>query len=115
MEHKKEIPYYITSDYRSLEMHRMIAEKILKDHSLIQIALKNIDRWSLRDKGGQPYLQEWLEIMKGRVDDLVAFMTSETQEAQRLRSSNPFSGILSQKERNAVFKKWRSAEMRHDA
>lgn len=40
------------------------------------------------------------------VDHLLAFLESETDEAQRLRSSSPFVGIVTQEERMIISKKY---------
>lgn len=96
-------PSYLLSDYRSLELHKAIASKLLQDPSLLNIATSNITRWKKQNTFPQPYLDEWLIYIYSDMETLIDFMTSLTEEAQRLRSSSPFAGILSNSERLTIF------------
>jgi hypothetical protein len=49
-------------------------------------------------------LEEWQELIDTRsVSELIAVMTEDSDEGQRLRSSTPFTGILSKAERKEIF------------
>ncbi len=99
---------YLNSDYRSLEMHRLIAEKIEGNPLLIQIAIHNIERWERQNSYPQPYLDDWLNHIDKGMEHLLSFLISETDEAQRLRSSSPFVGIITQEERAEIFRMFKS-------
>lgn len=98
---------YLLCDFRSLEMHRLIAEKILLDNSLINVAKNNIERWKVQNEFPQTYLDDWMNYINQGIGPLVLFMVSETEEGQRLRSSSPFAGVLSNTERLEIFKKFK--------
>ena len=83
-------PTYRTNDYRSLELHRLVASKLKENPQLILKAMENIERWKAQNSFPQPYLDDWLNHIKQGMDHLFVFMLSETDEAQRLRSSSPF-------------------------
>ena len=51
---------YQMSDYRSLELHSLVAEKLCKNKVLLDKALENIARWKIKNNSSQPYLDEWL-------------------------------------------------------
>jgi len=94
---------YLRSDIKSLEYHRLVVKKLRQDPSLIKKALGNIRRWKKQNQYPQPYLEDWLTHIDKGLDHLCAFLLSETDEAQRLRSSSPFAGILTEDERMKIW------------
>lgn len=96
---------YLPSDWRSLEMHRLIAIKLEADPSLLERARSNISRWT-KLRGMRPAYSEWEEILSSGMDRILRVLTSEDQASARLRSSTPFTGILSDAERIQLFNRW---------
>jgi hypothetical protein len=97
---------YLPSDWRSLEMHRLIATKLEADPSLLERARSNISRWK-NQRGMRPAYLEWEEILSSGMDRILRVLTSEDQASARLRSSTPFTGILSDAERIQLFSRWK--------
>jgi hypothetical protein len=96
---------YQPSDWRSLEMHRLIAKKLEANPSLVERARSNISRWkSLR--GETPAYSEWEDILSSGNERILRALTGEDQESARLRSSTPFTGILSETERKEIYARW---------
>ena len=97
-------------DDRSLEMDRVIAEKIRANPKLVQIALTNINRWLANpdySESGRESALEWKSIIENSsVETLVALLENSSEEARRLRQSSPFCGILTPDERQAIFQKY---------
>lgn len=97
-------------DDRSLEMDRVIADKIRVNPKLVQIALTNIHRWLANpdySESGRQAALEWKRIIENlSVGALVTLLESNSEEAQRLRQSSPFCGILTPDERQAIFRKY---------
>lgn len=103
------IDKYIKSDFRSLEMHSLIADKITENPELIGIAKNNLSRWRA-SYGNKPipyYIVEWEIMLQNPLTDIVKFLKATTGLAQQLRSSTPFVGILTQEERMAIFEKYK--------
>lgn len=96
---------YLPSDWRSLEMHRLIATKLEADPSLVERARSNISRWK-NQRGERPAYLEWEEILSSGMDRILHVLTSEDQASARLRSSTPFTGILSDAERKMIYAHW---------
>jgi len=90
-------------DRRSLDMARLIVEKIDADPGLLQIAHENLQRWS-RVRGGAPprCREEWQELLKRPWSEIRGFLLDESDEGQRLRSAHPFAGLVSEKERRRI-------------
>lgn len=91
---------YLASDWRSLELHRIVARRLLADPSVLDHALANIARWR---KTTGVSLDEWESIIAKGPRPVLRVLLGKTQEAARLRSSTPFTGIISPEERAAVF------------
>ena len=95
-------------DARSLAMHCRIVQKISRDPRLLEKAKDNLSRWSTKIGGPKPhYLMEWQEILDKPWLTVAEIMTSMSEEGTRLRSSSPFAGILTEKEREQIYAAFR--------
>jgi hypothetical protein len=96
-------------DERSLAFGRLIAEHISEHPELIAQARATATRWlqtgSVRST---PALREWLAALDGPVEGIIALLTARDERAARLRQSNPFAGVLSTHERNAILRQFHS-------
>ena len=91
-------------DRRILERHKLTVAKIDADPSLIEIAVENLKRW-MALQPGRPNLCniEWMEIIETKPwSEIRKMLLEESDEGQRLRSSSPFAGILTEQERLSV-------------
>ena len=79
----------------------MIAWKISRDPSLLEKARENLaDMRSRHEPDNMPlYIEEWEQILTLHWKQVAALLIAVTEEAIRLRSSSPFTGILTQEER----------------
>ncbi|MEN9282849.1 MAG: hypothetical protein RLZZ179_342 [Verrucomicrobiota bacterium] len=82
-------------DLRSLMMHRIIAERLLADPSLLEIPRANLARWNCPDRA---WWHEWSTILRKPLDEIVSIMLRDDEEGCRIRQSSPFAGILSPQE-----------------
>ena len=96
-------------DERSLAFGRAIAERVLSSPELISQARATAQRWmtTCSPRAIAP-LQEWLTALDQPIEQVVALLTSRDQRAIRLRQSNPFAGVLSNSERNAIIRQFES-------
>lgn len=85
-------------------MHRLIAQKLLEDPTLIAQARGTLDRW--RAQGAEPcppYLLEWGRILEGSPEEIARFLVSPSESATRLRSCSPFTNVLTVEERSRIY------------
>lgn len=89
-------------DLFSLMLHASVAEKVrLNPNQVLQIARQNLKRW-LNNKNHA--LLEWQEILETKTpEEIIKIITQDTDEGQRLRSSSPFVGVLSEAERDKIW------------
>ena len=99
---------HIILDARSLAMHCKIAQKIMENPQLIKEAQSNIERWSKKFDGPRPrYFAEWEEILTLPWREIAERITRMNDDATRLRSSSPFAGVLTDKEREQIYAAFR--------
>ncbi len=90
-------------DERSLALHRLVAEKVLADPALLDRARANVHRWQEKRDSPSFALAEWEQILSRPVDQVAQFLVERSERATRLRQSSPFTGILTEAERLAVY------------
>lgn len=100
-------------DRRSLELHRLVAEKIRQQPELMDFVREKLNR-SLSEprlsESCKDALREWHTLLTCRsTEEVLDIITEDSEEGQRLRHSTPFSGILSQPERMKVFRRYEPA------
>lgn len=106
------MPDHQTIDERSLAFGRAIAACVEDDPKLIARARATVVRWSgVCSVRVQPVLREWLTVLDGPVEGVLAVLRGTDERAIRLRQSNPFAGVLSNQQRNAILHRFES----HDA
>lgn len=90
-------------DLFNLMLHRVVAEKLRQNpHFVLQFAGNNLDRWA--KKNNNFALSEWREILENRtLEEIIEIISKDTDQGQRLRSSSPFAGILSEEEREKIW------------
>lgn len=94
---------------RSLALHCRIALKITADPSLLDVARRNLQRWSSGSKTARPrYLREWQRLLARPWPQVAALITEQSETAARLRQSSPFAGILTAAERREVYDAFRA-------
>ncbi len=92
------------SDERSKALHREIAKKLRSNPKLWSVPRLNIVRWKKGRKFLMPYLTEWEYILNTQSkEQILSLLESDSEESARLRSSSPFTGILSDIERKRIF------------
>jgi hypothetical protein len=94
-------------DFVNLVYHREVAARLRADpEAVLNQARHNLQRWLLAYQPGEPdarCLEEWRHLLETRtVSELIAIITEDSDEGQRLRSSTPFAGILSLEERKEL-------------
>jgi hypothetical protein len=94
-------------DARSLALGRAVAAHLVDEPGLKERARGTLERWLVScSPQVRPALLEWREVLDGPNDDLMNLLTGKDERAIRLRQSNPFAGVLSPQERNAILKEF---------
>ena len=90
------------SDMVSLAFHQLVAVRLRSNPMLIEKAKSNLQNWLEKTPNVNAWL-EWKAILETKnLEDVLDILTVETDEGQRLRSSSPFVGLVTAKERKAL-------------
>ena len=88
-------------DRKLLALTRIAVARIDEDPNLVRTGLENIERWTAQ-KGGYlpPCHAEWKTLIETHPwKELREMLLDESDEGQRLRSSHPFKGLVTESER----------------
>jgi hypothetical protein len=86
-------------DQRNLALHRLIAQKIAVDPSLIGLARKRLDRDDLVHYNAT---HEWIEILSWPLEKVVAFLNGNSEKLVQLCQSTPFLDAITEGERRSI-------------
>ena len=99
-------------DKRSLKLAQEIVNKIEK-YSLyneIQKAVLRCEKWY--NMHGLDSIKEWLNILGKPWKEIKKVLLDKSENGRRLRQSNPFCGVLSNKERWDIYRRFKNSEKR---
>jgi hypothetical protein len=101
------------ADERSKALHREVAKKLRKNPDLWAVPKDNISRWKKERESCASVIYEWERILIHQSNEqILAILEGDSEEAARLRSSSPFTGILTDGERKQIFDLYRSRNAR---
>lgn len=91
----------------NLEMSRLAARKIRREPALFAQVLETLQRWKRLQHPAPPALLEWDRILRqNSPQKVLAMLTQDNEEGNRLRQSDPFTNIVGQRERLRIFKRY---------
>lgn len=94
-------------DLVDLAMHRAIARKIRRQPKLFKRAQRTLAHWEKARRSCSPPLREWKQILRQNdMNSVLRLLTRPDDEGQRLRSTAPFCGILTEREVRAVWARY---------
>ena len=95
---------------RSLDMHRLLTERLRKNPGLLPQLKARIEYWDSLPYGSQmksEYRQAWLDAIAAGVEAVCALATENSDRGQVLRSCSPFGSLwTSADERLAFMRAW---------
>ena len=89
------------TDEISLAMGRCVATRLRRHPELLQVARENLDRWTRLNANAPGLLRcyaEWRGILDRPLDETCELLSSDNEEARRLRQNSPFAGVLNARE-----------------
>lgn len=95
-------------DARTLSMARIIVERIDADRTLIEVAHRYLETEERRRGRLSRASREWKEILTRPRAEVREILLEESDEGQRLRSSKPFAGIVTEEERFEIIRRFPS-------
>jgi hypothetical protein len=94
-------------DLVDLAMNRAVARKIRREPKLFKRAQRTLARWEKARRACPPPLHEWKQILRNNdMNTVLRILTRPDDEGQRLRSTAPFCGILTDREVQAIWARY---------
>jgi hypothetical protein len=95
-------------DARSLDMDRLIAQRLRENPAVLDKARSVLAKWMTScDASVRPVFEEWRAILDGPISGVFAVLEGVDERSMRLRQSSPFCGILTPAERTAILMLYR--------
>ena len=82
-----------------------MVERFDADPSLFNVAHENLERWRERRGTLSRANEEWGQLLTRPGSEIRAILLDKSDEGQRLRSTHPFRGIVTQEERIAIIRR----------
>src|SRR5437016_11984551 len=91
-------------DLVDLAMLRAMARKIRREPKLFKRARRTLARWEKSKRACPPPLREWKEILRNNdMETVLRIATRADEHGDRLGQTSPFCGILTDREREAIW------------
>jgi hypothetical protein len=95
------------AEERSVAYHRVIAARLREQPEILQEARQRVDGW-LAASGQPPWrATRWAAILDLEPATIETFLTERSEQADELRQSSPFAGVLSPRERWQIWRETR--------
>ena len=95
---------------RSLAFHREIAQRLLRDATILDRARQRVRGWMVENPN-RPYVTQWARVLEGTAESVADFLVDPSELAQELRQSSPFAGVLDPRERWRIWRETRNLYM----
>jgi hypothetical protein len=82
------------AEARSLELHRLVAERLREEPPLVEKARARVRGWLDDGSVHRIYAEAWREALDGPLEQLLALLVDPGQRARDLRQASPFAGFL---------------------
>src|ERR1043166_2437008 len=96
-------------DHRSLEIHRLVAERIRADPGVLDVARKRVAEWQRTPTMNPKHPMAWSQLLSGPIDRLLEVLVSPSEAATELRHVSPFAGVVDMATRERI---WREVKDR---
>lgn len=99
---------YIESDFRSLALHKIAVAKVRANPELFdKIKHTNTHFGKVYSPSSMTYYREWNKLIETGLGAVLDMALATTEFAATMRSTSPFSGILTEDERLAFLHDWK--------
>ena len=90
-------------------MHEAIGVEIARRPELVDEARRRVRSASAEGTLAAAHRDAWLRLLDRGIEDIVAFLRADTEEARELRQATPFTGIVGPRERWRIWRSVREA------
>ena len=89
-----------TAELRSLEYHRLVAERLERDPEVLRRARERVASWVARGGRVDPvYARRWQAVLERPAAQIARILVADNETSRDLRQNTPFAGVLTNEER----------------
>lgn len=95
------------AELRSLAYHQTVAERLRRRPELLARVRQRLEtqRRTPRSVAEGHWAAVWLDVLARPFEDVLAILVERSEQADQLRQSTPFAGILTPRERWAIHRR----------
>ena len=97
---------------RSLWLHRAVADKLVRDPTVLAKARSRVERWCLDGSVHPRYAEAWRRVLSLSPGEISERLTDPGETMCALRQCSPFAGALAPRERWQILRRAREAQNR---
>jgi hypothetical protein len=97
------------AEQRSLAYHRIIAERMMADPSVLERARRRVRAWLDERHGAPAEAEVWAGVLAREPAEIARVLVEDTEDGRALRQSTPFAGALTPRERWRVWRELRDS------
>jgi len=86
------------AEARSLELHRLVAERLRARPELLDRARARVAGWLHTGAVSRRWAAAWADVLSRPLPEILGVLVDPGQQARDLRQSSPFAGALSRRE-----------------
>ncbi|MBI2378713.1 MAG: hypothetical protein HYV07_32260 [Deltaproteobacteria bacterium] len=94
-------------ELRSLELHRVVGARLRERPDLVERACARVDVLEASGVMHGRYAEEWRSLLRGPLEELLRALSDPAKSS--LRSTSPFAGMVSPRERWHIWREVRRA------
>lgn len=95
------------AEERSLAIHRLVADRLRQDPSLIVVARSRVSGWLTDGSVRRAYAEAWAELLAGPLEGLIDVLEGRGERACGLRQCSPFAGVVDPRTRWRIWREVR--------
>jgi hypothetical protein len=95
------------AEERSLALHRLIAERVRDEPSLLERARDRVRSWLADGSVARPYAEQWAALLEAPPGAVAQALVDPSEAARALRQVSPFAGAVGPRERWQVWRRVR--------
>ena len=96
------------AEERSLAYHRLVAEKMSTDESVIARAQRRVGEWRASEAVHQEYVEAWMRILELPREELTQALLDPGERGRALRQVTPFAGAIDPRTRWRIWREVRA-------
>jgi transcriptional regulator with XRE-family HTH domain len=101
------VPPLTREERRSLALHQAIAARLEETPApILSRARRTLERMSRQHLGARPLLSRWRAILDRPLAEILEVLVDPRASARELRHVTPFAGILTARERTAIYRRF---------